>query len=83
VNASETVVGWYSTGPKICSSDLDINEVFRNYVADPVLCVIDVHPNDEKKGLPTKAYISVQEPESVCDWERVGEKEREREGGIL
>ena len=42
------------------SSDLEINELFRKYVANPVLVVID--PNDTAAlGLPTKAYVSVEE----------------------
>ena len=31
VAAREKLVGWYSTGPKIRASDLDINNVFRRY----------------------------------------------------
>lgn len=59
VNARERVVGWYSTGPKIHSGDLDINELIRNYCAAPVLVIVDVKPRD--LGLPTEAYISIEE----------------------
>merc|ERR1719198_1332310 len=31
VNQKERVVGWYSTGPKIKPSDLNIHELFRRY----------------------------------------------------
>jgi len=58
VNAKERVVGWYSTGPKIRPSDIEINEIFRRYHTNPILCIIDVEP---KMGLPTEAYCSVEE----------------------
>jgi 26S proteasome regulatory subunit N8 len=32
VNSKEKVVGWYSTGPKIKTSDIDIHEIFRKYL---------------------------------------------------
>eukprot|EP00448_Togula_jolla_P020387 CAMPEP_0170573756 /NCGR_PEP_ID=MMETSP0224-20130122/2933_1 /TAXON_ID=285029 /ORGANISM="Togula jolla, Strain CCCM 725" /LENGTH=349 /DNA_ID=CAMNT_0010896361 /DNA_START=39 /DNA_END=1088 /DNA_ORIENTATION=+ len=62
VNAKERVVGWYSTGPKIKSSDLSIHELYRRYCPEPVLVVMDVQP----KGLelPMEAYYSVQEQTS-------------------
>jgi len=59
VNARERVVGWYSTGPKIKPSDLEINELIRNYTSNPVFVIIDVQMKEV--GIPTKAYISVQE----------------------
>mmetsp|Transcript_92563 Transcript_92563/g.241159 ORF Transcript_92563/g.241159 Transcript_92563/m.241159 type:complete len:345 (+) Transcript_92563:73-1107(+) len=62
VNAKERVVGWYSTGPKIKSSDLNIHELFRRYCPEPVLVVMDVQPKDLE--LPMEAYYSVQEQTS-------------------
>jgi 26S proteasome regulatory subunit N8 len=32
VNSKEKVVGWYSTGPKIKTSDIDIHEIFKKYL---------------------------------------------------
>lgn len=61
VNAREKVVGWYSSGPKICAGDLDANELIRNYCRDPVLVIVDVKPKD--LGLPTEAYLSIEEPQ--------------------
>jgi len=58
VNASERVVGWYSSGPKIRPNDIDINELFRKYTPDPLLCVIE--PKGTELGLPTKSYVSVE-----------------------
>lgn len=72
VNAREKLVGWYSTGPKIRPSDLDINNVFRRYttpdmqqrgssapITQPVFVIVDVQPKD--LGIPTKSYITVEE----------------------
>lgn len=59
VNARERIVGWYSTGPKIHTGDLDINELVRTYCTHPVLVIVDVKPKD--LGLPTEAYLSVEE----------------------
>jgi len=53
------VIGWYSTGPKIRPSDLQINELIRRYTAEPVLTIIDVNPTDDLE-IPTAAYISIE-----------------------
>jgi len=59
VNAKEKIIGWYHTGPKIRSNDLALNEVFKTFVAEPVLVIVDVEPKE--LGLPTKAYLGVEE----------------------
>jgi len=59
VNASEKIIGWYSSGPKIRPADLDIHELFRKYCPNPVFVIIDV--NATEVGIPTKAYVSVEE----------------------
>lgn len=70
VNAKEKVVGWYSTGPKIRSSDIDINEVMRRYTPEPVYVIIDVNPQDDLE-IPTTAYVSVEnKPEEQSKAER-------------
>lgn len=61
VNARERIVGWYSTGPKIHTGDLQINDLISTYCSDPVLVIVDVKPKD--LGLPTEAYTSVEEAE--------------------
>lgn len=63
VNAKEKMVGWYHSGPKLRASDLEINELFKRYTPNPVLVVIDVQPNHQ--GLPTDAYVSVQDIHDV------------------
>ncbi|KXN69281.1 Mov34-domain-containing protein [Conidiobolus coronatus NRRL 28638] len=59
VNAKEKMIGWYHSGPKLRPSDLQINELFRNFTPNPVLVVVDVKPNDV--GIPTDAYFAVDE----------------------
>ncbi|KAJ3064926.1 proteasome regulatory particle subunit [Podochytrium sp. JEL0797] len=59
VNAKERMVGWYHSGPKLRSSDLEINELFKRYIPNPVLVVIDVKPKDI--GIPTDAYFAIEE----------------------
>jgi len=60
VNARENVVGWYSTGPRIRSNDLDINDLFKKYTPNPVYVIIEVEPKEEFE-IPTKAYVGVEE----------------------
>ncbi|KTG47757.1 hypothetical protein cypCar_00015841 [Cyprinus carpio] len=59
VNARERIVGWYHTGPKLHKNDIAINELMKQYCTNSVLVIIDVKPKD--LGLPTEAYISVEE----------------------
>lgn len=59
VNAKEKIVGWYHTGPKLHPNDIKINEIIKNYCNDSVLVIIDAKPKD--LGLPTDAYIAVEE----------------------
>jgi len=60
VNARENIVGWYSTGPRIRASDLDINELFRKYHPNPIYVIIDVQPKQEFE-IPTKSYVAIEE----------------------
>lgn len=59
VNAREKVVGWYHTGPKLHQNDVSINELIRRYCPNSILVIIDAKPKD--LGLPTEAYIAVEE----------------------
>lgn len=61
INAKEKVIGWYHSGPKLKANDLNINELFKKYHQDPVLLIINVNHDDKSIGLPTDAYLSVQE----------------------
>lgn len=63
VNAKEKLIGWYHSGPKLRSSDMAINELFKRYTPDPLLVIIDVEPKDV--GIPTDAYFAVEEIRDV------------------
>eukprot|EP00922_Rhytidocystis_sp_ex-Travisia-forbesii_P005610 GHVS01008158.1.p1 GENE.GHVS01008158.1~~GHVS01008158.1.p1 ORF type:complete len:325 (+),score=61.50 GHVS01008158.1:101-1075(+) len=62
VNAKERIVGWYSSGPKIRPSDLEIHELYRKYTPHPVYVIVDTHP--QELVVPTDAYLSYEEPTS-------------------
>lgn len=62
VTAREIIVGFYSTGPKIKESDIKIDDLMRRFCPKPVFVLIDVRPDVE--GVPTTAYLSVEEVES-------------------
>ncbi|KAG0171488.1 proteasome regulatory particle subunit [Apophysomyces sp. BC1034] len=59
VNAKEKMIGWYHSGPKLRSSDLEINELFKRYTPHPVLVIVDVKPKDVE--IPTDAYFAIEE----------------------
>lgn len=60
VNARERIVGWYHSGPRLRSSDLLINQVFRRYCAQshqpPILLIADPHQRED-----LCAYQAVEE----------------------
>ena len=56
-------MGFYSSGPKIKESDIKIDDLMRRFCPNPVFVLIDVRPDIE--GIPTTAYMSVEEVESV------------------
>jgi 26S proteasome regulatory subunit N8 len=60
VNASEKVLGWYSTGPRIRPADQDIHELMRKYVNNPVFVIVDVAVKDNADEIPTKAYLALR-----------------------
>ncbi|KAH0826938.1 maintenance of mitochondrial structure and function-domain-containing protein [Lanmaoa asiatica] len=59
VNARERMIGWYHTGPKLRASDQEINDLFKRYIAKPVMVIVDVRP--DTVGIPTDAYYAVEE----------------------
>lgn len=59
INAKERLIGWYHSGPKLKSSDLKINDVFKKYTANPLLLIVDVQPR--VVGIPTDAYYAVDD----------------------
>jgi 26S proteasome regulatory subunit N8 len=63
VNINEKLVGWYSSGPKLRQNDIEIHQVFKKYMKNPVLVVVDVQMID-KIGTPVEAYYSTEEVNS-------------------
>ena len=61
INAREQVIGWYSTGPTIRESDLDIHRLLSGFahVACPTFLICDVTPNET--GLPVRAFAAVDD----------------------
>ncbi|KAF8312386.1 Mov34-domain-containing protein [Clavulina sp. PMI_390] len=59
VNARERMIGWYHTGPKLRSSDQEINEVFKRFIPRPVMVIVNV--SQDHVGIPTSAYFAVEE----------------------
>lgn len=57
------MIGWYHTGPKLRASDQEINDLFKRYIARPVMVIVDVRP--EAIGIPTDAYFAVEEIKDV------------------
>jgi len=69
VAAKEKIVGWYHTGPKLCKNDILINEVIKRFVPNPILVIIQASQASHEQmnlGLPTDAYVEVQEVHDVC-----------------
>jgi len=59
VNARERLIGWYHTGPKLHASDQEINDLFKRFIARPVMVIVDVR--EQAVGMPTDAYFAVEE----------------------
>ncbi|EIW71877.1 26S proteasome regulatory subunit N8 [Tremella mesenterica] len=63
VNAKERPVGFYHTGPRLRSSDLEITELFKRFCSRPVMVIVDVRASGGRgdTGIPTDAYFAVEE----------------------
>ncbi|KIM21940.1 hypothetical protein M408DRAFT_333150 [Serendipita vermifera MAFF 305830] len=59
VNAREKMIGWYHTGPQLRASDQEINDVFKRYIPQPVMVIVDTRQSTV--GIPTEAYFAVEE----------------------
>eukprot|EP00761_Pharyngomonas_kirbyi_P008621 gb/GECH01008633.1/.p1 GENE.gb/GECH01008633.1/~~gb/GECH01008633.1/.p1 ORF type:complete len:322 (+),score=82.18 gb/GECH01008633.1/:1-966(+) len=81
VTAKEKIIGWYSSGPKIRRADLDIHELFRSYTPEPVYVILNVKPKD--LGIPSDAYVSVEELEDEASEPKLAFKHIPCELGAL
>ncbi|UZJ57183.1 hypothetical protein CBS101457_006503 [Exobasidium rhododendri] len=59
INAREKLVGWYHTGPRLRSSDQEINDLMKQFIPRPVMVIVD--PRSRDTGIPTDAYFAVEE----------------------
>ena len=62
--ARERMIGWYHTGPKLRSSDQEINDLMKKFIARPVMVIVDVR--QQSVSIPTDAYFAVEEIKDVC-----------------
>jgi 26S proteasome regulatory subunit N8 len=65
--AKERPIGFYHTGPRLRSSDLEITELFKRFSSRPVMVIVDVraHGGRGDTGIPTDAYFAVEEIRDV------------------
>lgn len=65
--AKEIPIGFYHTGPRLRSSDLEITELFKRFTSRPVMVIVDVraHGGRGDTGIPTDAYFAVEEIRDV------------------
>lgn len=65
--AKEKPIGFYHTGPRLRSSDLEITELFKRFCPRPVMVIVDVRASGGRgdTGIPTDAYFAVEEIRDV------------------
>lgn len=65
--AKERPIGFYHTGPRLRSSDLEITELFKRFCPRPVMVIVDVRAKGGRgeTGIPTDAYFAVEEIRDV------------------
>lgn len=65
--AKERPVGFYHSGPRLRSSDLEISDLFRRFCDRPVMVIVDVRSTGGRgeTGIPTDAYFAVEEIRDV------------------
>ncbi|WWC71811.1 uncharacterized protein I206_105770 [Kwoniella pini CBS 10737] len=63
VNAKERPIGFYHTGPRLRSSDLEISELFKRFCPRPIMVIVDTRATGGRgdTGIPTDAYFAVEE----------------------
>jgi proteasome lid subunit RPN8/RPN11 len=71
-SAKERPIGFYHTGPRLRSSDLEITELFKRFCPRPVMVIVDVRASGGRgdTGIPTDAYFAVEEIRDVSSFLR-------------
>lgn len=59
IDARERLLGWYHSGPRLRGADMAITQLFKKFVPNPLLLIVDVEPS--RVGLPTDAYYVIDE----------------------
>ena len=56
--ARERIIGWYYTRLKLYTSDQEINDLFKWFIAKPVMVIVDVWPNTI--GILIDVYLAIE-----------------------
>jgi 26S proteasome regulatory subunit N8 len=59
VTLKEKIVGWYSSKSTVSPNDLDIHQMMRRYVPDPVFITTDVGASDPHE-IPVSAFVGAE-----------------------
>ncbi|KAJ7502716.1 maintenance of mitochondrial structure and function-domain-containing protein [Mycena galericulata] len=65
VNAKERLIGWYHTGPKLRASDQEINDLFKRFVARPLMVIVDDGTETLKTFVHVPSAIEGEEAEEI------------------
>jgi len=76
VTARERIIGWYSTGPQIRPADMGVHEIVQGFCSSGhalyVICQVD----PKETGLPTEAYVSLEEDSVALEGSAPGQPRR-------
>lgn len=59
VTLKERIVGWYSSKSSISSNDLDIHQMMRRYIPNPIFITTDVGASDPHE-IPVAAFLGTE-----------------------
>jgi len=62
VTIKESILGWYGTGASLKDNDIDVNEEFRAYCANPIYLKVDtdyeLNSLENRSNIPCKAFVA-------------------------
>lgn len=59
VTLKEKIVGWYSSKSTVCPNDLEIHQIMKRYVDNPIFITTDVNASDPHE-IPVSAFIGTE-----------------------
>ncbi|KAJ6624050.1 maintenance of mitochondrial structure and function-domain-containing protein [Mycena sp. CBHHK59/15] len=65
VNVKECLIGWYHTGLMLCVSDQEINDLFKHFVACPLMVIVDDGTEALKTFIHVPSNIEGKEAEEI------------------